>query len=177
MTRTDLFAAKTATVVGVALVLYLFTLYVSLALALAWGDLGHVWDSEQYILRRSYDEVVMHAIKAVLITLPPLVAVACLGMLISNLTESSGYAVAGALVFYLLAGFVTGMLSDRSQQNTFFYYGPYAMDKLRQYAEGGSVSWNRDLDASASFLLVPAMYIAAFLPPAYVVFRRRNITA
>ena len=76
-----------------------------------------------------------------------------------------------------LGDLVAGMLSDRAQQKMIFYYVPYAMGKLRQYAEGGSVAWNRDVDAWVGWTTVPLLYAIAFLPPAFLIFRKRNITA
>ncbi len=175
VTRTDFFAAKCVTVLGLVLILYLFILCVSWAGALARGDLGPVWDDEQYLVHRSADEIAGHAEKAILMSFPPFLTAAFLGLLVSNWTESSGYAVAIALVLYLLADFFVGMLGVHAQRQTFFYYAPYALEKLKDYAEGRSALWNSEIDKGLLYLKVPLIYVAAFLPPAYVVFRFRDI--
>ena len=100
-----------------------------------------------------------------------------LGILVSNFTESSGYAVAIGLVVFLFGDLVTGMLTDRAKQKVFLYYAPYALEKLSQFGEGTTTRWNPDIDAGLLYLTVPALYIAAFIPLAFSIFRSRNITA
>ena len=100
-----------------------------------------------------------------------------LGILVSNLTESSGYAVAISLVVFLAGDLITSMLAERAKQDVFLYYAPYALEKLSQLGEGTTTRWNPDIDARRLYLTVPALYIAAFIPLAFSIFRSRNITA
>jgi ABC-type transport system involved in multi-copper enzyme maturation permease subunit len=177
ITRTDFFLAKGATVVALGTFFFLLVLYVSLLYAFIFGELGPVWDSGQYLIQRDYRDIVSFARKAVLMSYLPLLAAGFLGILVSNWTESSGYAVAIALVLYILGNMVTGWLSTAAQQNVFFYYGSYALDKLRLYAEGGTEFWDKRIEEGLLYVKVPLAYIAAFIPPAYAIFRSRSIHA
>jgi hypothetical protein len=100
-----------------------------------------------------------------------------LGILVSNLTESSGYAVALGLGLFLVADLGTGMLLDRAKQKMFMYYPTYAIEKLTQFSEGTTTRWNPDIDAHLFYLWIPALYMACFIPLAFGIFRARNITA
>ena len=177
ITRLDFFIAKCVTVTGLALLLFGFVFYVSAVFALGWGDLGPVWDDSGYIIQRSAAEILGHARKAVLVSFLSFLAAGFLGIMVSNLTESSGYAVATGLVVFLLGDLITGMLADRAKQKLFLYYAPYALDKLTQLGEGTTTRWNPDIDAGLLYLSVPGVYIALFIPLAFSIFRARNITA
>jgi MFS family permease len=128
-------------------------------------------------MMRSTEEIAAHARKAFLITFLPFLAVGFLGILVSNLTESSGYAVAIALLVFIFGSLVSGWLSDRSQQKIFLYYGSYAFDKLLVWSEGGTTRWNPDIDRRLLYITVPLLSIAVFIPAAFGIFRSRNITA
>jgi len=175
--RLDFFIAKCATVAGLAVLLFGFVFFVSAAYALWRGDLGPVWDDSQYIIQRSAAEIVGHARKAVWMSFWAFLAAGFMGVLVSNLTESSGYAVAIGLVLFLVADLGTGMLVDKAQQKLFMYYPAYALEKLAQLGEGTTTRWRSDIDAGRLYLVVPAAYIAAFIPLAFGIFRSRNITA
>ena len=69
------------------------------------------------------------------------------------------------------------MLLDVGKQKLFMYYPTYALEKLAQFGEGTTTRWRDDVDAHRLYLLVPALYIAAFIPLAFSIFRSRNITA
>lgn len=177
ITRLDFFIAKCLTVTGLAVLLFGFVFYVSLIYALGRGDLGPVWDDSQYIIQRSTQEILAHARKAVFMSFLSFLAAGFLGILVSNLTESSGYAVAIGLVVFLVADLGTGMLLERAKQKMFMYYPSYALEKLSQFSEGTTTRWNSDIDGHLLYLSVPAIYIAAFIPLAFSIFRARNITA
>jgi hypothetical protein len=177
LSRTDFFAAKAITVIALAAALYAFTLYASLPYALVRGEMGAVWDDRIYDLRRSYAEILGHAGKAVVMCFPGFLAAGFLGLLVSNWTEASGYAVAIALVLYLFGDLVSGLLPHGTQTASFFYYGSYALGKLREFAGAFNTRWDEDLDARLLWLWVPLAYLSGFWPPAYVIFRLRNITA
>jgi len=177
ITRTDFFAAKCVTVAALGTLLFLFVLYVSLLFAFGRGELGPIWDSENYLIQREYGTIAAFARKAVLMSFLPFLTAGFLGILVSNWTESSGYAVAVALVLYLLGDMVTGWLSPAVQQKIFLYYAPYALDKLRLYAEGGTEYWDKRVDEGLLYVKVPLVYVAAFIPVAYGIFRGRNIHA
>lgn len=177
VTRAEFFVAKCLTVTGLALLLFGFVFYVSLFYALVRGDLGPVWDDSTYLIQRSYLEIYGHAQKAVLMSFLSFLAAGFLGILVSNMTEASGYAVAIGLVVFLFGDLITGMMTDSTKQKVFLYYAPYALDKLAQFGEGTTTRWNPDIDGNLLYVLVPGIYIVAFIPLAFSIFRGRNITA
>lgn len=177
ITRTDLFAAKCLTILALAAGLFAFVLYVSLADAFSRGDLGPVWLADQYLIQRPYEMIASTAKKAVLMSFPPFLAAGFLGILVSTWTESSGFAVAIALVLFNFADVLTGVLPYGYERWSFLYYPPYVLDKLKKYAVGGTEHWDESLETRLLYLKVPLLYILAFVPPAFVIFRRRNITA
>jgi len=177
VTRAEFFIAKCLTVTGLAVLLFGFVFVVSALYALGRGDLGPVWDDSSFIIQRSTSEILGHARKAVMMSFLSFLAAGFLGILVSNFSESSGYAVATGLVVFLAADLVTGMMADRGKQNVFLYYAPYALEKLSQLGEGTTTRWNPDIDARRLYLTVPAAYIASFIPLAFSIFRSRNITA
>lgn len=175
ITRADFFVAKCVSVVLLALFLHGFVFYVSAAYALARGDLGPVWDGETYLMIRTLGEIAGHAQKALLMSFLPFLAVGFLGILISNWTESSGYAVATALVIFVFGDVVTDMLSLKARPGVFLYYAPYALDKLRVYAEGTNTRWDPNLEERFLYVKVPLLYLVSFVPLAFGIFRFRNI--
>jgi ABC-type transport system involved in multi-copper enzyme maturation permease subunit len=176
ITRLDFFIAKCVTVTGLAVMLFGVVFYVSAVYALWRGDVGPVWDDSQFIIQRTTSEILAHARKAVLISFLSFLAAGFLGILVSNLTESSGYAASFGLGLFLVADLGTGMLLDRAKQKMFMYYPTYAFEKLAQFGEGTTTRWNPDIDAHLLYLLVPAIYMAVFIPLAFNIFRARSIT-
>ena len=177
ITRLEFFTAKCLTATGLAVLLFGFVFFASAIYALMRGDVGPVWDDSQYLVQRSGAEILGHARKAVLMSFVAFLAAGFLGILVSNLTESSGYAVAIGLVLFLVADLGTGMLIDRAKTKMFMYYPSYAFEKLAQFGEGTTTRWRADIDAHHLYLLVPAIYIIVFIPLAFSIFRSRNITA
>jgi ABC-type transport system involved in multi-copper enzyme maturation permease subunit len=177
LTRLDLFLAKGITVVLLGVFLYGFVLYVSLATGLARGEMGPIWDDTVYHMKRDYREILGYARHAVAASFLPFLAVGFLGILVSNWTESSGYAVAMGLVLYIFGDVFSSMMSEGTRQRIFLHYASYALDKLREYAEGGNTTWNADIEKGKLYVTVPLAYMGAFLPGAFLIFRFRNITA
>ncbi len=177
ITRLDLFTAKCVTTVLLAVLLYLLVFYASLAWALARGDMGPVWDDDFYVMQRDYPEMLFHLRKAALLCFLPFLAAGFLGLLVSNWTESSGYAVAIALMVFLFGDLFTGILGESAKQRVFLTYPSYALDKLTRYAEGEGTRWNADIDQALLYVKVPLAYIAGFLPAAFLIFRSRDIRA
>ena len=173
VTRTDVFVSKCVIVALLGILLFGFVLYTALAAAFALGDLGPVWDESQYLILRSADDVLWYTRQAVGMTLLPLLAAGFLGLWISTWTESSGYAVAIAVVLFLAGDIVSGWMRESAQQKVFFYYPAYATAKLLALLQGEG--WKREALTELPYLRVPAAYMAAFIPPAYVLFRFKNI--
>jgi ABC-2 type transport system permease protein len=177
VTRTEFYLAKVFTVLLLGVFLFAFVLFVSLACAFAVGTLGPVWDETAYLVQREADEINGHAIRAVGITALSFLAAGFLGLMVSTWTESSGYAVAISLVLFLFGDILTSLAGSRVQENLFFHYGPYAVDKLKELAQGGTTRWSPRVVERSSHVTVPLVYIAAFVPAAYGLFRSKNITA
>ncbi len=177
ITRADLFVAKCATVAGLGAFLFAFVLWISLVYAFARGDAGPVWSEDQFIMMRDSGEIGSQAVRAVSMSFLSFLAAGFLGLFISNWTESSGYCVAIAVILFLFAELFTGMFSDRNQQKLFLYYAPYALGKLQNLAEGTTTRWSPEVVDGRLYLWVPLAYIAGFIPPAFGIFRTRNITA
>ena len=179
VTRTDVFLSKVLTVLLLGLGLFAFVLYLSLAWGCAKGNLGPVWDDATYVIMRPGEQIEASARQAVLMCLPAFLAAGFLGLLVSTWTESSGYAVAAALVLYIAGDVLSGLLRGSAQEALFFHYGSHATQKLLELAEGGSATFKRDLVEGRFPLWVrtPLLSIALFLPVSYGVFRSRNITS
>lgn len=177
LTRTEFYLSKVLTVLLLGAFLFAFVLFVALTYAYAFGDLGPVWDDSQYLVQREAAEIDGHAVRAVGISALSFLAAGFLGLMVSTWTESSGYAVAISLVLFLFGDILTGLVGSRVQENLFFHYGPYAVEKLKELAQGGTTRWSPQVVERASHITVPLGYIAVFVPAAYALFRSKNITA
>ena len=177
VSRTDLFIAKTLT--G----LLLAALFLSLVLALAFGfgclkgELGPVWDSEQYVSGVSDEQISAHAVKAVRLAAAGVAAAVFLGLAVSTLVESSGFAVAAALTIFLGSDLALGFLREESARYLFSWYPSAAFDTLRSYAEGSATRWRPAIEEGSVWLVVPAVSAGACSLVGYVLFRARNILA
>ncbi|MHC4605555.1 MAG: ABC transporter permease [Planctomycetota bacterium] len=176
VTRTDLFLAKCATAVLVTAFFTGLAICVSLIFGLSRGELGPVWDDQSYTISSTFQAIQDHAVKAVLLVLLPTLAAAFLGLLISSLTESSGYAVAGGLVFYIVLDSAVSFLSKGAASWFFNYYPGRALEALGRFAEGTSERWG-DVMRGWGPALVPLITAAVFAAAAFVRFRSRDITA
>jgi ABC-2 type transport system permease protein len=177
VTRTDFFLSKAITVLLLAVFLFAFVLFVALAWAFSHGSMGPVWDDTAYLVQRDAADINGHAIRAVGIAVLSFVAAGFLGLMVSTWSESSGYAVAIGLILFLFGYLLTKFMGEATQEKLFFHYGPYAVDKLREFAEGGTTRWAARVVERSSHVTVPLAYIAAFLPATYALVRGKNITA
>ena len=177
ITRLDFFIAKCLTVSGLGVLLFGFVFYVSAFYGLIRGDLGPIWHDSQYYIHREGPVMLAFARKAVVMSFFSFLTAGFLGVLVSNLTESSGYSVAIALVTFLVSDLATGMLLDPGKEKLFMYYPTYAIDKLMEFGGGGTTRWAPHIDEQMLYLTVPSLYLAIFVPLAYSIFRSRNITA
>jgi ABC-2 type transport system permease protein len=162
ITRTELFIAKALTVVAVAAFFFAFTAWISAVWALGRGTLGPVWDD---------------ALKALSIAALSYLAAGFLGLFVSTWTESSGFAVAIALILFVFGWLGTMVMGESLKEKLFFQYGPYAADKLKELAGGGSTRWSPRILQHGLHIKVPLIYIAVFVPGAYGLFRAKNIHA
>jgi ABC-2 type transport system permease protein len=177
ITRLEFFVAKCLTVSGLALLLFGFVFYVASFYGLVRGDLGPIWHENQYYIHRDAQTMIGFARKAVVMSFLSFLTAGFLGILVSNLTESSGYSVAIALVAFLVSDLATGMLLDPGKEKLFMYYPTYAIDKLTEFGGGATTRWSPRIDEQMLYLSVPSLYIAVFIPLAFSIFRFRNITA
>jgi len=178
ITRTDLFLAKAVMAGGLALFFIGVVLYVALGLGCLQGELGPVWADDAYLSNTSHDQLAAHAWKAVAMSVLPVMAAAFFGVLVSNLCESSGFAVAITLTLFLLADEIAlrAFRGDDVRRYFFNMYPGYAFDVLRDLSRGSSTAWKRVFEDGRPYLWVPALSSAAFAAVGYGVFRFRNIT-
>lgn len=183
VTRTDVFLSKVVIALLLALGLYAIVLYVSSLYGVARGDLGAVWDTQIYDMKRTASQMQRYTVQTILVSFLPLLAAGFLGILISNLIESSGYAAATAVIIYILLYLVTTFfMPERLQVKFFTFYLTDGVDILRRYAEGeGTLGYEPGHEAEwfrdKLFLKVPLLYMGGFLAVAYGVFRAKNIHA
>ena len=175
VTRTDVFVAKC--LAG----LLLGALLIAMVLATAWGvgcaagELGASWDSEQYVTQFSEAQLDGHLHKALRTALLAVLAACFIGLLISNFVESSGYAVAIALILYIAVDTAT-VFFQGWQPYWASTYPSYAFDTLKSYAQGSSVSWKPRLHDNHLPVWVPLWTMAACSGAGFAIFRSRNIT-
>lgn len=179
VTRIDLFAAKSIAATMLALFLVAVVLYVSLAMGCLLGELGPVWDDQSYTSTTSYERLLEHARKAVVMSIAAVVAAGFLGILVSSTSESSGFAVAITLTLFLLVDEIAirAFRDDAVRRLFFNHYPTYAFDVLRDFARGSSALWKPKFEEYAAYVTVPLASVAAFAAGGYAVFRGRNITA
>jgi ABC-2 type transport system permease protein len=177
ITRTELFIAKALTVVAVAAFFFAFTAWISAVWALGRGTLGPVWDDTVYYVHQEGATIQGHALKALSIAALSYLAAGFLGLFVSTWTESSGFAVAIALILFVFGWLGTMVMGESLKEKLFFQYGPYAADKLKELAGGGSTRWSPRILQHGLHIKVPLIYIAVFVPGAYGLFRAKNIHA
>ncbi|MBI2932989.1 MAG: ABC transporter permease [Planctomycetes bacterium] len=193
--RSDLFLAKSAVATLLALFLIGTVLYISLAVGCSVGELGMVWDDQSYVSNTSYEALLDHALRAMGMSVLPVIAAAFFGVLVSNLTESSGFAVAITLTLFLLADEIVLRVFQTDEVRRFFFnhYPAYAFDILRDFARGSSTRWKDAFESPVvvplgswgsvpiplgpAYVTVPVLGIATFAAAGFAVFRGRNITA
>ncbi|MBI4566363.1 MAG: ABC transporter permease [Planctomycetes bacterium] len=176
VTRTELFLAKGVTGFLLALFLFALVLALSFGYGCAHGELGPVWDTENYLTQSSEAQLADHAWRAVRLSAPAIVAAVFLGIAVSTLVESSGFAVAIALTLFIGVDLALGFLGTHAARYVFSLYPSYALDVLRGYAEGKSTMWRPEL-VRHTYWSVPLASAGASSLLGYAVFRLRNITA
>lgn len=179
ITRTDLYAAKSAVAVLLSLFLIALVLYVALAVGCAKGELGPVWDNETYNSNTSYGALLGHVRRALVMSIVPILAAALLGAFLSNLVESSGFAIAMTLTLFLVTDEILLRAFRAAEVRKWFFnhYPSYALDVLRRFAGGYAAKWDDLYVAGAPSIAVPLASLLVFAAGGYLVFRRRNITA
>ena len=141
-----------------------------------------MWDGKIYEMKRTAEQMERYLWTSVWIGFLPIVTASFLGLLVSNLTETSWAAVMISLIvcFVILVLILFG--PERIQERLFTFYSVDPFNLLRKYAEGEGIlgyepghetSWFRE----KKFLKVPLAYLGASLVAAYVAFRTKNIHA
>jgi len=177
VTRTEVFLAKCLTGLMLAGLLFGAVLALSFGFGCLRGDLGPVWDSEQYISTTSADELSAHAAKAVRLSAAGVVAAVFLGIAVSTFVESSGLAVAMALALFIGMDLGLGFVREDQARYVFSWYPSYAFEILRSYAEGSATRWRSTIDDRMTWLYVPGASAGFFAAVGYVFFRIKNILA
>ncbi len=187
--RREVFLSKVTISFVLSIFLYGVVLYVSYVYAVWRGDLGPVWDTHQYLIMRSEVSLQSDFWNTLPIAYLPLLTSCFLGILVSNLIDSSGFAVLIAFVIFLLLNFVSTFLGEAQQMNFFTYYRGDGFDILRAHSEGfgdtlgyGGKTPPKEWFAGKGLLLplwvrVPLVSMAALILPAWLVFRSKNIHA
>jgi ABC-type Na+ efflux pump permease subunit len=178
ITRTDLFLAKCSVAFILAVLLAALVLTTSFAVGCARGELGPVWDDSSYNSNTSYERLMEHTRKAVSMSVAAVVAAAFFGVLVSNCSTASGFAVAVALTLFLVTDEVLlrAFREDEMRRYFFSVYPGYALDVLRDFARGSSTKWNDAYEQRAAYASVPLGSSLIFGLIGYGVFRLRNIT-
>ena len=180
--RGDVFAAKCLMSVGVLFLFQTLALYAALLFAALVGDLGHVWSSNQYIVQTSLDALAGDAWRATAVAFPAGLAGVGIALWISNLTESSGWATASALVVMVLMNLAaTGEVATLNS----FYYPKYAFEVLGSLSRGSSaLYWEPDkLAVTVAGLTMPRYVVTPLVTAllaigmAYPVFRFKDVKA
>lgn len=177
ITRTELFASKC--LAGFLLA----ALFVGGVLALAFGagcaagELGPVWARDNYLRLVPWETISDHAWTAMRLAVPATLAAVFLGITVSALVESSGFAVAIALALYLGLDIGLGLAGEGAARLFIGYYPAYSFDVLRQFAEGTAARWDSAVARSGRWWTIPAATAGLGSALAYVVFRMRNIIA
>ena len=178
VTRAELFAGKIASQLALTLLLFAVVVFEAALWSSLRGELHHVWRRDVFEVYPSYAEMMSHAQRAAGLLLMPLLASAMLGISISNLTESSAFAVAlslGTLFAFTVAG---GVLGEDPRSLLFTFYPGYGIDVLEGLASGDSrAQWKESLFAGGWYALVPLATGGALALPSWLAFRGRDITA
>jgi ABC-type transport system involved in multi-copper enzyme maturation permease subunit len=177
VTRTDLFIAKCLTGLALAALFIGAVLALSFGFGCLKGELGPVWDSDQYISASSGEQISEHAMKAIRLGVAGVVAAVFLGIAVSTFVESSGFAVAAALTLFIGMDIGLGFMREEKARYLFSWYPSYAFDTLRSYAEGSATRWRPAVEEGSIWLVVPAISAGACTLIGYVLFRVRNILA
>lgn len=180
--RGDVFAAKCLIAVGVLFLFQALALYAALLFAMAVGDLGDVWTADKYIVLTSLDKLTPDAWRAVRVAFPAGLAAVGIALWISNLTESSGWATASALVVMVLLNLAaTGTYAPYN----FFYFPNYAFDVLGSLSRGSSALYWEESKLSMEvagltlprYVVTPALTALLAVGLAYPIFRFKDVKA
>jgi hypothetical protein len=149
------------------------------------GELGPVWDGEQGLILTAEEAISKHMAKAIGMSVAGVLAAVFLGIAVSNLVESSGFAVAIALTLFIGVDLGLGLVREDQTRYVFSWYPSYAFETLRSFAEGSSTLWRPAAEARVNlgiakgpmWLMIPAASAAVCACVGYVMFRLRNILA
>jgi ABC-type transport system involved in multi-copper enzyme maturation permease subunit len=177
-TRTEIYLVKCAAMLLLALGVLGIAVFESLLWGLLRGDLGHVWKMDGHEAYPFYSDMVSHLNLAVGLAVASVLATVFLGVVISTLTESSGHAVAVALIFLFVLDMLASYVS-RSQRLYFFnFYPGYGFAELAEFARGSAAArWDERVLANHNYALVPAVTSAVLGSVSYALFRWKNVNA
>jgi ABC-type transport system involved in multi-copper enzyme maturation permease subunit len=178
VTRAELFLAKCVTQLSLGAGLILLVLTESALWGCLRGELHHIWRPDVFEIYPTYDEMMGHASRMVGLLLLPLLVTSLLGIVVSTMTESSGYAVATALAVFIGLSLAGDLLGRNAQPWLFTFYPGYGLTVFGKLAVGDSGAvWSEHLFSNGWTALVPILTGALFFSAAYALFRRKDITA
>lgn len=161
--------------------LLLFTLqalavYVALLFGACFGELGPVWKSDAFLVARAPEDLTMHAWKAISVAFPAGIAAVFIALFVSNLMESSGFAVATALTVWIVLDLVGSQMRLPQGTMLFTVYPDYAFDTFTKLASGSSApGWREDL--GRLYFSVPVGTALCAALAAYPMFRFKDVHA
>ncbi len=168
-------AAKYGLLLILGLVLILGVVAVGIATAAVFGDFvdvseeGYVFYTASFMTRES--------LQAVLLVLPPMVALAAFGLMVSALTDSTGIATSACIGAYVFLEALKGSLAD-ARLYLFNSFMPSLLDTSYFVALQGFAEGNSDAGVEAGWILfnlaTPAASAVLFLAVTAVVFGRRD---
>jgi ABC-type transport system involved in multi-copper enzyme maturation permease subunit len=179
VSRMEIFLAKSLTVLGVTFLFVGIALYTSLIYGMLRGDLADIWDTSEYYIHRTYQDLMIHFLLAIRVALPAFLAVAFFSIIISNLTESLGYAIAMTMTLFVVLEFLSGFgMLGKATYHIFSYFPEHAFNCLIGISEGkSSIVWKRDIIDNRLYIFIPLGYSVAFGLLGYLRFRWKDVYA
>ncbi len=178
VTRTEVFFAKCVSMMALSLGLVAVALLLGLMWGLFRGELGHIWKVDVHHAYPVYDDMLRYLWMSIGSSVLSIIATAFLGVLISTLIESSGHAVAAALILFILLDLTMNFLRKDGRMYFFTFYQTYGFGLLRDIASGSAATqWDDKAFRSEAYAVVPGVTSAVLAAFSYLMFRFKNITA
>jgi ABC-2 type transport system permease protein len=189
VTRTNLYVAKVITATVIATMLFLVVVWSSAAFGLVKGELGAIWADQSFQIRSTFMEMMSHTMLAVMMSFLSILCLVMLGVVISNVINNSGYAVAAGLILMLILSIASGMARENARPYFFNYYIGYSFETLRNFALGSATArWDPKIMEHALFgqtgsfrvplyLIVPLTYSLVLIGISYIIFKFKQVIA
>lgn len=178
-TRTEIFLSKVGTLLLLALALTVGVLAYALLWGLFRGEVGHIWHTETHDVFLRSEAILDHAATAASVLWTPMLATVALGIFLSNLTDSSGYAVSLALIAFVFLDPAAAFMAARHDPRVeylFTFYPQQAFGTLTDFTRGSAAArWPDAIVSRWMHVVVPTVTFTVLILPSYLRFVRRNI--